>query len=140
VSLIVIAGCSQKSEKGDSNMRRNKQSGMTTVSTLFLVAIVGFFFTVIFKLAPHYLDNRMIQATIDQVGESDINGKSDTEIRNTIANFFTINNIREVNIATIAIARADSATRISLDYEKRIEMFGNVDVVLSFSNQYDSAK
>ena len=102
-------------------MRRNKQSGMTTVSTLFLVAIVGFFFTVIFKLAPHYLDNRMIQATIDQVGESDINGKSDTEIRNKIANFFTINNIREVNIATIAIARADSATRISLDYEKRIE-------------------
>jgi hypothetical protein len=126
VSLIVIAGCSQKSEKGDSNMRRNKQSGMTTVSTLFLVAIVGFFFTVIFKLA--------------QVGESDINGKSDTEIRNKIANFFTINNIREVNIATIAIAGADSATRISLDYEKRIEMFGNVDVVLSFSNQYDSAK
>ena len=70
-------------------MRANKQSGMTTVSTLFLVAIVGFFLTVLFKLAPHYLDNRMIQATLNQVGESNINGKSNTEIRNKIANFFT---------------------------------------------------
>jgi len=121
-------------------VRRNKQSGMTTVSTLFLIAIVGFFLTVLFKLAPHYLDNRMIQATLNQVGESDINGKSDTEIRNKIANFFTINNIRDVNIATIVIDRVDTATRIGLDYEKRIVMFGNVDVVLSFSNQYDSAE
>ena len=121
-------------------MRRNKQSGMATVPTLFLVAIVGFFFTVTLKLAPHYLDNQMIQATLNQVGESDINGKSDTEIRNKIANFFTINNIRDVNIATIAIDRVDTATRIGLDYEKRIVMFGNVDVVLSFSNQYDSAQ
>jgi hypothetical protein len=121
-------------------MRRNKQSGMTTVSTLFMLAIIGLFFTVVFKLAPHYLDNRMIQSAFNQVGESNIGGKSDAQIRHTIANFFTINNIRDVDIAKIVIARGDTATRISLDYEKRFAMFGNVDVVLSFSNQYDSAE
>lgn len=121
-------------------MRGSKQSGMTTVSTLFVVAIVGFFFTVIFKLAPHYLDNRMIQSAFNQVGESNISGKSDTQIRHTIASFFTINNIRDVDIAKIVIARGDATTRISLDYETRFAMFGNVDVVLSFSNQYDSAQ
>ena len=47
-------------------MRRNKQSGMTTVSTLFMLAIVGFFFTVFFKLAPHYLDNRMVQSAFNR--------------------------------------------------------------------------
>ena len=121
-------------------MRGSKQSGMTTLSTLFVVAIVGFFFTVIFKLAPHYLDNRMIQSAFNQVGESNISGKSDTQIRHTIASFFTINNIRDVDIAKIVIARGDAGTRISLDYEKRFAMFGNVDVVLNFSNQYDSAQ
>jgi hypothetical protein len=121
-------------------MRGSKQSGMTTLSTLFVVAIVGFFFTVIFKLAPHYLDNRMIQSAFNQVGESNISGKSDTQIRHTIASFFTINNIRDVDIAKIVIARGDATTRISLDYETRFAMFGNVDVVLSFSNQYDSAQ
>ena len=121
-------------------MRGSKQSGMTTLSTLFVVAIVGFFFTVIFKLAPHYLDNRMIQSAFNQVGESNISGKSDTQIRHTIASFFAINNIRDVDIAKIVIARGDATTRISLDYETRFAMFGNVDVVLSFSNQYDSAQ
>lgn len=121
-------------------MRRNKQSGMTTVPTLFMLAIIGFFFTVVFKLAPHYLDNRMVQSAFNQVGESDISGKSDTQIRHTIASFFTINNIRDVDIAKIVIARGDAGTRISLDYEKRFAMFGNVDVVLNFSNQYDSAQ
>jgi hypothetical protein len=121
-------------------MRRNKQSGMTTVSTLLILAIVGFFFTVVFKLAPHYLDNRMVQSAFNQVGGSDISGKSDTQIRHTIASFFTINNIRDVDIAKIVIARGDAGTRISLDYEKRFAMFGNVDVVLNFSNQYDSAQ
>ena len=58
----------------------------------------------------------------------------------SIDHFFTINNIRDVDIAKIVIARGDTATRISLDYEKRFAMFGNVDVVLSFSNQYDSAE
>ena len=121
-------------------MRRNKQSGMTTVTTLFVVAIAGFLFTVVIKLAPHYLDNRMIQSAFNQVGKSGISGKSDTQIRHKISNFFTINNIRDVDIATIVIARADAATRISLDYERRFLMFGNVDVVLSFNNQYDSVE
>jgi len=121
-------------------MRRNKQSGMITVSTLFMLAIVGFFLTLVFKLAPHYLDNRMVQSAFNQVGESDISGKSDAQIRHTIASFFTINNIRDIDIAKIVIARGDAGTRISLDYEKRFAMFGNVDVVLNFSNQYDSAQ
>jgi hypothetical protein len=118
----------------------NSQRGMTTTSALFTVFVVGFFLTIIFKLAPHYLDNRIIQSAMDQVGQSDINGKSNTEIRRKIGDFFTINSIRDIDIRDVVIARGDSGTRISLDYEKRIEMFGNIDVVLKFSNYHDSAE
>jgi len=118
----------------------NSQRGMTTTSALFTLFIVGFLLTVTFKLAPHYLDNRIIQSAIDQVGQSDINGKSNSQIRRKIADFFTINNIRDVDVRKVVIARDDSGTKIGLDYEKRIEMFGNVDVVLKFSNLYESAE
>ena len=121
-------------------MGTNSQRGMTTTSALFTVFLVGFFLTIIFKLGPHYLDNRIIQGAIDQVGQSDLNGKSNSEIRRKIADFFTINSIRDIDIRRVVIAREDSGTRISLDYEKRIEMFGNVDVVLKFSNYHDSAE
>ena len=118
----------------------NSQKGMTTTSALFTLFIVGFVLTVVFRLAPHYLDNRIIQSAIDQVGQSDINGKSNSQIRRKIADFFTINNIRDVDVRKVVIDREDSGTQISLDYEKRIEMFGNVDVVLKFSNSYESVE
>ena len=118
----------------------NSQRGITTTSALFTLFLVGFFLTLTFKLGPHYLDNKIVQGAIDQVGQSDINGKSDSEIRRKIANFFTINNIRDIDVRKVIVTRDDSGTRINLDYEKRIEMFGNVDVVLKFSNQFDSAK
>ena len=119
-------------------MNIKSHSGMTTTSALFTVFIVGFALTIIFKLGPHYLDNRIIQGAIDQVGQSDINGKSDSQIRRKIACFFTINNIRDIDTRKVVIARDDNGTRISLDYEKRIVMFGNVDVVLRFSNKYQA--
>jgi hypothetical protein len=118
----------------------NSQKGMTTRSALFTLFIVGFILTIVFKLGPHYLDNRIIQGAIDQVGQSDINGKSNSQIRRKIADFFTINNIRDVDVRKVVITRDDNGTRIGLDYEKRIEMFGNVDVVLKFSNLYESAE
>jgi hypothetical protein len=118
----------------------NSQRGMTSASALFTLFIVGFLLTVTFKLGPHYLDNRIIQGAIDQVGQSDINGKSNSQIRRKIADFFTINNIRDIDVRKVVITRDDSGTKISLDYEKRIEMFGNVDVVLKFSNLYESAE
>ena len=118
----------------------NSQRGMTSASALFTLFIVGFLLTVTFKLGPHYLDNRIIQGAIDQVGQSDINGKSNSQIRRKIADFFTINNIRDIDVRKVVITRDDSGTKISLDYEKRIEMFGNVDVVLKFSNLYEIAE
>jgi hypothetical protein len=121
-------------------MSMSSQSGMTTTSALFTVFLVGFFLTITFKLVPHYLDNRIIQGAIDQVGQSDINGKSNSQIRRKIADFFTINNIRDIDVRKVVIDREDAEIRISLNYEKRIEMFGNVDVVLKFSSQYGSAE
>lgn len=120
-------------------MRFYSQRGMTTTSALFALFIFGFFLTIAFRLGPHYLDNRIIQSAIDQVGQSDISGKSNSQIRRKIADFFTINNIRDVDIRKVIIDRSDSGIRISLNYEKRIEMFGNIDVVLKFSNSYDAA-
>jgi len=116
------------------------QSGITTLSTLFVLLAAGFCLTVMFKLGPHYLDNSVIQAALTQVGKSDIIDKSDAEIRRKIADSFTINNIRNIDISRVAIDREAAGTRISLNYEKRFPMFGNVDVVLTFNNEYDTAE
>ncbi|MDB9844401.1 DUF4845 domain-containing protein [Porticoccaceae bacterium] len=117
-----------------------KQRGATLSSVIVIIFLVGFFTTLIFKIGPHYLDNRIIGGAISQVGESGLEGQSNREIRGKIADFFIINNIRDVNAGQVKIERSKQGVTINLDYEKRIEMFGNVDVVLKFTNRYDGAE
>ena len=121
-------------------MTANKQRGATLTSTIITVFIAGFFLTLVFKLGPHYLDNRIIAGAIQQVGQSDLDDETIPDIRQKVADFFTINNIRDVPANQVVITRDRDGVRISLDYEKRIEMFSNVDVVLKFSNHYDTTE
>ena len=96
--------------------------------------------TVAFKLGPHYLDNRIIQGAIVQIGQSGLEGPSSADIRRKVGDFFTNNNIRHISSDQVMIKRSGQGVEISLDYEKRIEMFGNIGVVVKFSNGYNSAE
>ena len=117
-----------------------KQQGATLTSTVFSLFLVGFAISLIFKIGPHYLDNRIIASALQQVGQSGLEDQSSAEIRRRIADFFTINNVRDVKATEVVIKRSIKGVKITLNYEKRIEMFANVDVVLKFNNQYDSAE
>ena len=117
-----------------------KQHGATLTSTIVSLFLVGFIISLIFKIGPHYLDNRIVASALQQVGQSGLEDQSSAEIRRTVADFFTINNVRDVKATQVEIKRSIKGVEISLDYEKRIEMFANVDVVLKFNNQYDSAE
>ncbi|MDA9825894.1 DUF4845 domain-containing protein [Porticoccaceae bacterium] len=117
-----------------------KQHGATLTSTIISVFLVGFLISLIFKIGPHYLDNRIVASALQQVGQSGIEDRSSEDIRRKIGDFFTINNVRDIKATEVEIERSVKGVKITLNYEKRIEMFANVDVVLKFNNQYDSAE
>jgi hypothetical protein len=121
-------------------MRINSQRGATLTTTIIAIFIGGFFLTLVFKLGPHYLDNRIVAGALEQVGQSGLKGQSSTDIRRKIGDFFTINNIRDISASKVQIKRSSEGVVLSLDYEKRVELFANVDVVLKFSDQFNSAE
>jgi len=117
-----------------------KQQGATLTSVIVSLFLAGFMLSLMFKVGPPYLDNRIVASALQQVGQSGLKDRSNTEIRRRIADFFTINNVRDVKATDVEIKRSIRGVKITLNYEKRIEMFANVDVVLKFNNQYDSAE
>jgi hypothetical protein len=121
-------------------MKINSQRGATLTTTIIAIFIGGFFLTLVFKLGPHYLDNRIVAGSLEQVGQSGLQGQSSTDIRRKIGDFFTINNIRDISASKVKIKRSPEGVVLSLDYEKRVELFANVDVVLKFSDQFNSAE
>ncbi|PCJ90842.1 MAG: DUF4845 domain-containing protein [Porticoccaceae bacterium] len=120
-------------------MKERKQRGLTLISGLVLLAVIGFFLTAAFKVGPLYLDNSFVSAAIASLEQEDVHGMTDRDIRRKLSSQFDINNIRDMNTKEIKVVREKTRTVVSLDYEKRVNFMANVDVVVRFENSYDSS-
>lgn len=116
------------------------QLGMGMSSWLIIIVIIGLFATQLFKVIPSYLDNQTLRSKLEELAitPEGIESKSLGELRSTLNNSLRINNIRDLPNDAIEIKRQDGRVVININYEKRIPMFSNVDVILTFKNQLDS--
>lgn len=121
-------------------MKHTNQQGITVLGGLVSLAIVGFFLTAALKIGPLYLDNSFVKAAIDSLEEDNIHNMSDAEVRRKLLTHFDINNVRDIDTKLIRIKREQTHTEVSLNYEKRVNFMGNLDVVVRFENTYDSAR
>jgi hypothetical protein len=92
-------------------------------------------------MGPVYLDNMGIRSAMKSLAESnpDIATMSKGEIYSQLSNYFVINNIRDKSIRDMQVIKQKERTLINDEYEKRVPLFLNIDVVMSFRNQIDSS-
>lgn len=121
-------------------MKHHKQKGITVLGALVTLAVVGFFITAGLKVGPLYLDNSFVEAAMDSLAEENIHTMTDSQVRRKLADFFDINNVRDIDMKDIKIEREKTRTLVSLNYEKRVNFMANLDVVVRFNNSYDSSK
>lgn len=119
-------------------MTLKKQQGMSLLSGLVLLAVVGFFLTAAFKVGPLYLDNSFVRAAVTSLENEDIHNMSDGDIRRKLTAQFDMNNVRDIDTSLINVTREKTRTQVTFNYEKRINFMGDVDVVVMFNNSYDS--
>jgi hypothetical protein len=91
-------------------------------------------------LAPIIWTIVLLQGSLSRSASLACKGQSSADIRRKIGGFFAINNIRDISASKVQIKRSPEGTVLSLHYEKRVELFANVDVVLKFSDQFNSAE
>lgn len=121
-------------------MKHQKQRGLTTLGWLIALAVGGFFISAGLTVGPLYLDNSFVKASLDSMAGADVHAMTNKQIRRKISDFFNVNNVRDVPVSEIEITRDKTQTTINIDYEKRVNFMANVDVVVSFNNQYISSK
>lgn len=120
-------------------MKQHKQRGLSALGVLLVLAIAGFFLTVAAAIGPLYLDNSFVNAALQSLSNEPIHKLSDSKIRRRLQDAFTINNVRDVNAKDTVIERKKTATIVRLDYERRVHLFANVDIVVVFENTYDTS-
>jgi hypothetical protein len=108
-----------------------------------VIAVAGFFLLFAFKVVPLYAENRYVESALRslETGGEKVGEMTDAEIRKKLGNFYMINNVRsEGPTKNIKIDRRSEDLLITIDYETRVPLFYNIDLVLSFQNHLDSAR
>jgi len=120
----------------------SRQTGLTFISLLLVLMMVGFFALLVLRLGPLYLENYTIRSVLKGIKEEHGSGEwSAQEIRSTIEKRLYINEIRRFDKPEdrqdIKIRKEDDVVKVSIDYEVREHIAANVDALVSFSDSVE---
>ncbi len=116
-----------------------KERGISSIGLLVVVALGAFFLLCGLKLIPLYLDSWFVQGSLNKMRDEDLTSMTNRQIRSKIDSHFSIDGVRDISVRDIKIVRDKGRVTLNLDYEKRINFLGNLDVVVAFSNTIDSS-
>lgn len=121
-------------------MGRSVEQGISLLGILFVLLLVGFALTVLFRVGPLYLDDYTVRKSFEALGDGNTRTLSDQAIREKLYKYFVVNNVDNIDLKQVRIDRSPARILVSLYYERRVQFLGNLDVVAKFNNVYDSSK
>jgi len=121
-------------------MGRSVERGISLLGVLFVLLLVGFALTVLFRVGPLYLDDYTVRKSFEALGDGDTRNLSDQAIREKLYKNFVVNNVDSIDLKQVRIDRNAARILVSFYYERRVQFLGNLDVVAKFNNVYDSSR
>ncbi len=119
---------------GRSALRR--ESGMTTVGLIILVAFVGLFAFAGLRLMPVYLNYIKVAGVINGVyKEFDGTNPSRSAIRSSISRRFDVESVSEITAREVTVISQDNGFEVRAKYVHVTPFIANV----SFSVEFDKA-
>ncbi|MGB3612136.1 MAG: DUF4845 domain-containing protein [Cellvibrio sp.] len=117
-----------------------RQQGLGMLGWLVVIAVAGFFLLCAFKVIPLYAENRYVISGLKSLVEpgTRLEDMSTAEIKKKMSNFYMINNVRSKEAQNIVVERDARRVVVKIDYEARVNLFYNLDVVVNFQNHLDS--
>lgn len=112
-----------------------KQQGISKLGLVVMFFLVAVFLTAGLKIVPLYIDHNLIVGVCDKLIET---GEADnmtiTDIRIRVSNTLRINNVTGFDLSSITLRRENSQSIITVAYERRVELFANLDVIAKFDS------
>jgi len=110
-----------------------KQTGMTAIGWMGVIALIIMFVLLILKLIPIYMDGFKVGSILEDIeAEPGVVEMSPVEISRTILKRLDINMVTGVTGEDIYIDKLKDSTNVEIDYEVRENLVGNIDIVVHF--------
>jgi Domain of unknown function (DUF4845) len=114
--------------------RVKKQAGLTAIGLILILIPVGLTVYIILRVAPAYIEALSVGDVVNSLKkELDLKEKSREEISKIIQKrLYEINNVSSVERDDIKIQKTVNDVTVTIDYEARVPLFGNVALALDF--------
>ena len=111
----------------------NQQAGASNLGMLMTFLVIAVFLTSGLKLSPLYIDHNIVTSYTKNLIESgEIANLNTSELRRKVGDNLLINNVRDFDVTHIRMAKENDKPVVTIAYERRVELFFNLDVVAKF--------
>ena len=115
-----------------------KQRGMTAVGWIIVLGLIGFFVLLTLRLIPGYLEFLNVSGALESLqNEPGITQKSPPEIRTMLSKRFDVNDVHTIKAKDVKIEQKSGRLVVSVYYEVRVPVMGNVDAVSKFEKEVE---
>ena len=117
---------------------QNQQRGLTMIGFLFVAFVFVMVALLGMKLIPAYIEFFSVKKILAAMGQdSDLKSKSNAEIRSDFAKRANVGYVTVVKQDDLSIDRSGGTLVISVEYEFRSKLVGNISLVVDFSASSD---
>ncbi len=115
-----------------------KQKGLTFISLMVILAVLGFFIFLGLKIGPIYLNNSKVENALTALKEMpNIQSMSKYEMRLSLAKRFDLNYVTKVNLDDVTILKQGDYVKVEIEYERVEKMIGNLSVLVHFDEAFE---
>ncbi|RUL66442.1 DUF4845 domain-containing protein [Dyella dinghuensis] len=113
---------------------KSKHAGMTLISFLILLLVVGFFAYMAMKLVPAYTEFMGVQKAMNDMATENFEGKTPLQIRNDLIKKMDYQYVSDGTITPddITIAKGEQGLQLQVAYDKDIPFISNIDFLVHF--------
>ena len=114
---------------------RKQQAGLGMLGWLIVLAIASFGLTCFFRIGPIYLEYWQTKKALDLVlSNPTAASKSKEELLSGIEKQFDVSLIESIKKNDIKFVESHGNREVSANYEKRVPLIANIDVVVKFDH------
>ncbi|MEY3808109.1 MAG: hypothetical protein RI893_1085 [Pseudomonadota bacterium] len=121
------------------NSSPKRQQGLTLISIIFILGLIGFFVMLTLKVVPVYLDHGKVKSALDALKASpDLATKSEFEIRDSLNKRFNINYVYDVKKEDITIIKHGNYVKVDIEYETVVKLVANLSLLAEFHDTIEA--
>lgn len=113
---------------------KSRYAGMTLISFLVLLLVVGFFAYMAMKLVPAYTEFMGVQKAMNDIATENFDGKSMLQIRNDLLKKMDYQYVGNDTVTPddISVTKGDQGLQLQVAYDKDIPFIYNIDFLVHF--------